>query len=422
MDSFFLVVKLIYIYGIVAYVLFRKSDFCVMYLPVIFFTEKVVSDVSPAFLYYGVVCLLILVQILKNPAFFRNNIWAVLLIVYFLMLLNRSHDLVLIRPYVFSVGWFFISVPLIASVYKSHPAEEVYQELAEATLLILILFILNSMMSTVHHFAPVEMYGIKSGILYGNLYAAAFNTLPLAIFVVLNKGINEKNLIYLGVGIVAFFVVLLSLRRTVMSLSALAILINLMTMLTREKAKILLIAIAVFGAIGYFIYTETDFMSMLKQRVELRDLNDRDLAEEKRFLEYDLIYTDMFVYRAYSPWTGYDLFNSAGNYGNGVLGDRSLHGDLTNIAHSSGLIGLGLYLLMMGTAFLKSFRASTTYQERLIILFCCATFLAYTGSGRYTEGAASILQMCVLLLPLSKQEEVPEEEEEPYLFKQPEIV
>lgn len=336
------------------------------------------------------------------------------------MLLNRSQDLVLIRPYVFSVCWFFISVPLIAALYKSHPAEEIYQELSQVTLLILILFILNSIASTIYKFAPAEMYGIKSGILYGNLYAAAFNTLPFAIFIVLNRGINEKRVLYLGVGLVAFFIVMLSLRRTVMSLSALAILINLMTMLTREKAKVLLVALAVLGAVGYFIYTETDFMGEFKQRVELRKLDDRDLAEEKRFLEYDLLYTDMFVYHAYSHWTGYDLFNSAGNYGNGILGDRSLHGDLTNIIHSSGLIGVTLYLLMMGTAFLKSFRASGTYQEKLTILFCCATFLAYTGSGRYTEGAASILQMLVLMLPVSQHEEVPEEQ--PYLFKQPEIV
>jgi hypothetical protein len=184
--------------------------------------------------------------------------------------------------------------------------------------------------------------------------------------------------------------------------------------------KVLLVALGVLGAIGYFIYNETDFMSEFKQRVELRKLDDRELAEEKRFLEYDILYTDMFVYHSYSPWTGYDLFNSAGNYGRGVLGDRSLHGDLTNIAHSSGLIGVTLYLLMIGTAFLKSFRASSTYQEKLIILFCCATFLAYTGSGRYTEGAASVLQMLVLMLPVSKQQEVPEEQ--PYLFKQPEIV
>jgi len=420
MDSFFIVVKVIFILGVSIFVLFKKSDFCIIYLPVLFFTEKVVSDVSPAFLYYGIVTLLILVQILKNPLFFRNNIWAVILIIYYLMLLNRSQDVVLIRPFVFTVCWFFISVPLIAGLYKKHPAAIIYQELSQAALLVLILFILNSMASTAYKFAPAEMYGIKTGILYGNLYAAAFNTLPFAIFIVLNRGINEKKVLHLGIAIVSFFIVLLSLRRTVMALSALAIIINMMTMLTRQKAKIFLIAMGVLGGIGGFIYKETDFMSEFKQRIELRKLDDRDLAEEKRFLEYNLIYTDMFVYHAYSPWTGYDLFNSAGNYGNGILGDRSLHGDLTNIAHSSGLIGVGLYLLMMGTAFLKSFRASGTYQEKLIILFCCATFLAYTASGRYTEGAASVLQMLVLMLPVSKQEVVVEEQ--PYLFKQPEIV
>lgn len=421
MDSFLLIIKVVFIYGLTGYVLLKKSEYSILYLPVLFFVEKIVSEVSPAFLYYGIVTLLVIIQIIRNPSFFRQNIWAVILIIYFLMLLNRSQDLVLIRPYVFSVCWFFISVPLIAALYKSHPAEEIYQELSQVTLLILILFILNSIASTIYKFAPAEMYGIKSGILYGNLYAAAFNTLPFAIFIVLNRGINEKRVLYLGVGLVAFFIVMLSLRRTVMSLSALAILINLMTMLTREKAKVLLVALAVLGAVGYFIYTETDFMGEFKQRVELRKLDDRDLAEEKRFLEYDLLYTDMFVYHAYSPWTGYDLFNSAGNYGNGILGDRSLHGDLTNIIHSSGLIGVTLYLLMMGTAFLKSFRASGTYQEKLTILFCCATFLAYTGSGRYTEGAASILQMLVLMLPVSQHEEVLPEEQ-PYLFKQPEIV
>jgi hypothetical protein len=311
-------------------------------------------------------------------------------------------------------------VPIITALYKKYPAEVIYKELSQAALLILILFITNSMAATVYKFAPAEMYGIKSGILYGNLYAAAFNTMPLAIFVVFNRGINEKKLLYLGVSLVAFFLVLLSLRRTVMALSALAILINLMTMLTREKAKVLIMGLVLLGAIGYFVYSQTDFMGEFKQRVELRKLDDRDLAEEKRFLEYDLLYNDMFVYHDYSPWFGYDLFNSSGNYGKGILGDRSLHGDLTNITHSSGLIGVTLYLLMIGTVFLQSFRASGTYQEKLIILFCCATFLSYTGSGRYTEGAASVLQMLVLMLPIAKHSAVTEEQ--PYLFKQPEIV
>jgi hypothetical protein len=419
MDSFFLIIKVVFIFGLSAYVFFKKNEFCVLYLPVLLFVEKIVGDLSPAFLYYGIITLFIIVQIINNPSFIRQNVWAVLLMLYFLLLLNRSSDLVVIRPFVFSVCWFFASVPLIAAVYKSHPAEVIYKELSQAALLILIIFIMNSITATVYKYAPAEMYGIKSGILYGNLFAAAFNTMPFAIFIVFNRGINERKMLYQGVAIISFFLIMLSLRRTVMLLSAMAILINLMTMLTREKVKLLIMGIVLLGVIGYIVYSQTDFMGELKQRIELRKLDERDMAEEKRFLEYDLIYTDLFVYHAYSPWVGYDLFNSSGNYGNGILGDRSLHGDLTSIVHSSGLIGLTLYLLMMGTAFLKSFRASGNNQEKLIILFCCATFLIFTGSGRYTEGAASTLQMLVLMLPVAKHAAVPEEQ--PYTYNQPEM-
>src|SRR6185503_2901979 len=111
-------------------------------------------------------------------------------------------------------------------------------------------------------------------------------------------------------------------------------------------------------AIGYLIYNNTDFMQEFKDRVELRKLDERELAEEKRFIEYSLLYDDMFVYHAYSPWFGYELFNSAGNYGKGVLADRSLHGDIPNLLHSSGIIGVFLYLIMTLTAFWQALRAA----------------------------------------------------------------
>src|SRR5690606_19079263 len=95
----------------------------------------------------------------------------------------------------------------------------------------------------------------------------------------------------------------------------------------------------------------TSFLDLFSERYELRDLDNRELGEEKRFLEYELIYSDMFVYQDYSPWLGYGLFDSGGNYGKGILGTRTLHADITSILHSFGFIGLTLYLLMFVTAF-----------------------------------------------------------------------
>jgi O-antigen ligase len=112
----------------------------------------------------------------------------------------------------------------------------------------------------------------------------------------------------------------------------------------------------------------------------------------------------MFIYNAYSPWFGYELFNSGGNYGKGVLAERSLHGDIPNLLHSSGIIGVILYLFMMATAFWQALRASTRYRDKLIFLFCGMSFTAYTISGRYTEVAATLLIFLVVMLPMAKPE------------------
>jgi hypothetical protein len=301
---------------------------------------------------------------------------------------------------------------LIPAIYKKFPAEVIFKELSNGCLLILIIFILNALASTWYKFSPMEMYGITSGVMFGNLWAAAFNTMPLALFIVFMYGVSEKKPSHLIVSIVTFFFIMLTLRRTVIVLSTLGILISLMTLLTREKAKMFFMAGGFIAVIGFCVYNYTDFFAEFKERIELRKLDERDLAEEKRFFEYSLLYDDMFVYHAYSPWFGYELFNSAGNYGKGVLADRSLHGDIPNIWHSSGLLGVAMYLLMIGTAFMQAWRAARRYRDKLLFAFCGISFAAYTGSGRYTEIAATLLIFLIVSLPLATSEETEVQVEE----------
>lgn len=198
-----------------------------------------------------------------------------------------------------------------------------------------------------------------------------------------------------------------------MALGALGMIIAVLTLMTRQKAKMVFVLGGIVVLAGLFVYNSTDFFSEFKERVELRKLDERELTEEKRFIEYTLLYDDMFVYHAYSPWFGYELFNSAGNYGKGVLAERSLHGDIPNIIHSSGLLGVTLYLLMIATAFFQSIRAAKHYQEKLIVLFCAITFAVYTVTGRYTEIASSLFLMLLLMQPLAAHESEVEMEEEP---------
>jgi hypothetical protein len=409
MTPFFFFLEFACIYGLGVYVILKKNELSIFYLPVLFFVEKIVGELSPAFLYYGLICTIILLLIIRNGSFFRNNAYAFLLIGYFLVLLTQAENLVLIRPYVFSVMWLFVLIPLIPSIYKKFTREEVFTELCNASFLILILFISNALVSTVYKFSPMEMYGITKGIMYGNLWAAAFNTLSIALFVVFLKGVTERKHLYVILSVVSVFFILLTLRRTVMALSVFGAVVVMLTLMTRQKAKMLFIMLGLIIVSGYLIYANTDFLQEFNERVELRKLDDRSLVEEKRFIEYDLLYDDMFVYHAYSPWFGFGLFNSSGNYGNGILGERSLHGDIPNLLHSSGFIGVVLYLLMAGTAFWQAIRAAKRYQDKLIVLFCTVAFLVYTATGRYTEIASTLLLFLVLLMPLAKDDPPPEQ-------------
>jgi hypothetical protein len=405
MGPFFLFVEFIFFYGLSIYVIFKKNERGIFYLPVLFFVEKIIGTVHPAFMFYAIVSLIVFSLIIKNGLFFRNNIFALLLIVYFLVLLTKASNLVLIRPFIFSVIWLFILISLIPAIYKKIPREVAYKELSGASFLILILFIANALVSTVYKYAPVEMYGITSGVLYGNLWAAAFNILPIALFAVFLKGVSERKFLYIIISVISIFFIMLTLRRTVMGLSAFGAVIGLLTLLTQQKAKRVFLTASLIILTGYLIYSNTNFLQELNERVELRKLDERQLAEEKRFFEYTIVYDDMFVYHAYSPWFGYELFNSAGNYGRGIFGDRSLHGDIPSLLHSSGLIGVALYFLMISTAFWQAIRAAKRFQDKLIVLFCTVSFLVYTITGRYTEISATLLLFLLLMLPMTKNEE-----------------
>ncbi|MHA4843649.1 hypothetical protein ACX0G7_05780 [Flavitalea antarctica] len=403
MDRFFLIIEVLS-YLFAGYLLSKKKDLGIVYLPVLVFSNNVIEPVFSASIYYGTVSFLILYAIFRNGTFYKNNIFALVLFCYFLLLLTRVSDLVAIRPHVFSVFWLFISIPLIAAVYKKYPAHVIFTELSNSALLILLLFIANVLMSTINHYSPANMYGISRGVLYGNVYAAGFNILSVAVFIVALKLMMSRKLLYLLVVLVVYTFILLSLRRSVMMVTTIGIAVAMLTLLFKKEAKQFILIGALVAIAGILIYSNTGFKDEFKERYELRQLDDRELENEPRFAEYDLIYTDMFVYNAYSPLIGFELFNSAGNYGRGVFELRSLHGDLPSIAHSSGILGVILYCLMIITVFKMSIRSASALIDKSIIFFAAVAFLVFDITGRFTETGAMSLIFLVLMLPLARDE------------------
>jgi hypothetical protein len=405
MSVFFLCLEL-FLYGLAGYIFFTKKDLAIIYLPVLFFTHIVITPIIPALIYYAVISLILLRLVVRNGFFFRHNIFALLLMLYFIFLLPKSKDLEAIRPFLFAVFWLFLSLPLIHNIYQKYDRETVFKELNQAALFILGIFIANVLVSSAYNYSPFAMYGITSGLLYGNLYAADFNILPVAVFIMTLGLMQKKNALEFLVLVVALAFIMLTLRRSVMGLSGAGVIFAVFIFMAQKNISKVLFFSLFACAIGFLIYANTDFMSVFQERYELRNLEDRALGEEKRFIEYDLIYKDMFVYRDYSPWFGYELFNSWGHYGRGILGDRSLHSDLTNIAHSSGLMGLALYFLMVSTCFVQSFRKAANRTDIIIILFCGLTFLVFTTTGRYTETGFMTLLFLILFLPLTQEKKV----------------
>ena len=403
MDRFFLIIEIVsYLFAV--FIFLKKKELAILYIPALTFTNVMIVPALSASIYYVTILFLMIYCILQNGNFYRNNIYSILLSCYFLMLLPRAENMELVRPNVFSVITFFISIPLAIAVYKKYTKEEIFQELSKVALLVLALFIINVLVSTKMAYSPHEMYGISSGILYGDLFAANFNILPIAVFITVLKLLNKKKTLEIVILIVAIVFIMLSLRRTVMLATLLGIVIPYLSLLNRYQIKKFIVFCGLTLSIGYFIYYNTSFKDSFNERIELRKLDERDMYEEKRFAEYEMLYNDMFVENRYSPWFGYDLFNSIGNYGGGFFEERSLHSDITNILHSSGILGLIIYMFMIITAFSRSYGTAASIVEKLILLFCVIFFGIFTITGRYTESESMMLLFFILMLPLAKDE------------------
>ncbi|MFD2247997.1 O-antigen ligase family protein [Pontibacter ruber] len=409
MKLFFLLTEVL-IYVAAYFILSKKKDLGIIYIPVLVFAHTVITPVLPIACFYAVVTIIVFVIINRNYALFSHNAFAVVLFLYYIILIPDSiHTLKL--GLIFPVLLFFISLPLINNIYRQYSYKTIFKELTNASLLILLVFIANTIFATLFKFSPYSMYGISNGIFYGNLIFTSFNVVAIALFVVLLRILQKSNIAMIAIYIIAIAFILLTLRRSVMMASIIGIPFAVISTLTPKTAKKVIFFLSFTAVVGATLYYQSDFASVFKERYELRNLDNRELEEEKRFFEYEMLYKDMFVLKAYSPWLGFGLFNSAGNYGQGVFYERTLHGDLPSIAHSSGLIGVGLYLLMILTAFFIALKACRTRADTMTVFYCFIVFTIYTITGRYTQADSMLLLFLVCNLSLTKKEKETEEVE-----------
>jgi hypothetical protein len=404
MKEFFLLVEfalpIMIIYWIV-----KKQSLIVIYVPFIMFSYHIIEQRLPGFFQYLIIGGILLYLVIFNIPFLRQNPFSIIIFLYFLFLLkNIEVDFKTIRPYFMNVSWLFLGIALLPQIFKRYPRERIFYELSTAAFLVMLIFSINTGLSTILKYNPRAIYGITSGILFGNVSNDYYNIFPLALFLILRRGIRDKNVLYLGIYFVSIFLVLLTLRRTVMALSVIGTILVMIELLDFKKIKQFLAYGIITILITVVVISNTSFLPQFIERYERRDLDNRALEGEGRVMEFDLIYKDLFVYYDYDPWFGYRLDDSKGNYGKRIFGDRSLHTDFAHLIHSSGIFGLFLYLMMISIAFYSVWKRISTKDEFLQFMFIGLCFGVYFINGRYITANAMLMMFAILFLPFAAQD------------------
>jgi len=342
----------------------------------------------------------------RNKGTLRHNPYAILLSIYFTVLLFFSSDPSGVRANYTASVVFFLSIPLIYNIYKMYGRSFIESEIYKMCLIILLLFISNTVLATLTGYTGGgQMYRGVTGIWYGHLSAADFNIIPVALFFLLYKLSKKYSTSDILIAIVSFGLVVLSMRRSIMVAAIVSAGIFALMLLFQRNISNFIITTFTLGMFIIITLVSSDVLNKFWERYEARGLHEREFVstEEGRFIEYELVYSDIFIHKRYSPITGYELFNSSGNYGGGVHKLRSLHSDITVIIHGSGLLGLFLYLLMTFKSFKDSFMSALNVSDLLILLFCAAALIIFSLTGRFTMADHMITTFLVLLLPMSNR-------------------
>jgi hypothetical protein len=297
-----------------------------------------------------------------------------------------------------------MAIVIIPDLYKKYPKKIIIRELKRMCFALLTLFVVNSIVSTAYGYYPQPMYGIISGISYGHLYGSSFNVIPIVLFALLIFNINNnRSILTFIIGMITFVLLMVSMRRSVVFVTLIGICIFSSYLLKQKQVgKVTLLLI-----ISIAVVVSATFLGMDKQfldRFESRFHNQQIVStDEGRFQDFILIYEDLFVFDRYDKIFGYEFFNAPGNYGLGINGSRNLHADIPLILHASGIAGLSLFLLMIISSFIYSWRFCVSVMDKYIYFFCMIAFIVFSFTGRITQTSYAISIFLILMLPIANK-------------------
>lgn len=200
-----------------------------------------------------------------------------------------------------------------------------------------------------------NQYGADSGFNvgyfnHGDIYTGSFLLIILPLIYFDAKGKMAKYVIPVT-GIATLIILVLSVRRTSVVLVGIG-LIFLMYFFRHQFSKIILnvFAMAIVLALTFPFYQDILLRQVQARTGEMT----ANLQEETRWIETVAVYRERIMNPDLKVLLfGQHLFDSNGNYDNGIHGTRPLHLDLNLMLHGAGLVGLILLVLFYAYIFYK---------------------------------------------------------------------
>jgi len=246
-------------------------------------------------------------------------------------------------------------------------------------ILFLCLYLINFILTNFLKIGKTPYSRLDSGFsLYvGNVFTEGLNSiayilviLPLILY--LDKK-NKKIIIFLGA--LALVALLLNLKR----ISIIAIFIGYFFLVFFSKRKSYFIKSIVPIILLLFILYPFYKEPLQYQFMNRSDRFTEDFYEnEGRYIETKLVWGEVFSFNSIQhSFFGKEMFNSSGNYGGGILGERVIHVDYNSLLFGAGIFGL-LFFFYYNVIILKYFlrlKKKFPYKDNTINMMN-ATFIA----------------------------------------------
>ncbi len=212
-------------------------------------------------------------------------------------------------------------------------------------LLFICLYLINFILTNFLNIgrSPYSRLDSDFSLHVGNIFTEGLNSIAYILVILpLILYLDKKHKIFIiYLGVLALIALLLNLKR--ISITAVFIGYFLLIFFSKRKSYFLksMLPIVLILLILYPFYKEP----LQYQLLNRSDRFTEDFYEnEGRYIETRIVWNEVLSFNSITKsFFGKELFNSPGNYGGGIMGERQLHVDYNQLLNGAGIIGLIWY-------------------------------------------------------------------------------